>query len=262
LLKIINKIVKIFKKEHRPDNSIHALEKRLDELQRVIKYKFKNLEFLKSALTHESFTHDYSNPKWERAEDAESSYERMEFLGDAVLGLVVAEHLFRRFPHEDEGFLSKLKSNIVSEKYLALKAGIFHFGNYIIMSEKEEKNGGRERKSIVSDVMEALICAIYLDGGFYRAKEFITSFIIKGFEKQVLVNELVNYKSILQEYSQSKYQNTPQYKLISEAGPDHSKIFKMEVYINSVKYGAGEGPNKKDAQQHAAQNACKKLKLN
>ena len=238
------------------DYNIPGLEKKLEQFQNNIDYKFRNVNLLKASLTHDSFMFNHESDS-----NAGSHYERMEFLGDAVLGLVVSEYLFSLFPQKDEGYLSKLKSNIVSEKYLALKANDFQLGDFIVMSDKEDKNGGRERKSIVSDTMEALICAIYLDGGLSKARKFVTTFIIKGFEQQVLLNELINFKSILQEYSQAKYQKTPVYELISETGPDHLKTFIMEVFVNSEKYGTGEGLNKKEAQQRAAEVACKKLQL-
>ena len=232
------------------------LKLKLVELQNLIGYKFKNIYLLKAALTHDSL-----NPSYEEDAEGDSNYERMEFLGDAVLGLVVCEHLFNLFPDKAEGDLSKIKSSIVSEKYLAMKANDIKLSDFILMSEKEDRNGGRERKSIVSDTVESVICAIYLDGGLKKAKTFVTDFIIKGFELHVLSKDLINYKSILQEYSQALYQKPPDYELISEIGPDHSKTFKMEVYVNTKLYGVGEGLNKKEAQQQAAQDACKKLKL-
>jgi len=257
LKRLFKKIVQLITQKSEKDYKIPDLEKKLEEFQKRINYKFDNVKLLKASLTHNSFFYNY-----ETETDINSPYERMAFLGDAVLALVSAEHLFGLFPDKDEGFLSKLKSNIVSEKYLALKANDLDLGTYIIMSEKEDKNGGRERKSILSDTMEALICAIYFDGGLSKARAFISNFIIKGFEEQVLANELINYKSILQEYSQAKYQKTPQYTLLSETGPDHLKNFRMAVDINSEQRGIGEGPNKKEAQQRAAEDACKQLKLN
>lgn len=253
---LFNRIIQVLTAKNVLDYQIPGLEQKLEDFQKIINYKFKNIELLKASLTHDSFS-----KKRESELNANSPYERMEFLGDTVLGLVVAEHLFSLFPDKAEGYLSKLKSNIVSEKFLALKASDLKLGDFIFMSEEEDKNGGRERKSIVSDTMEALICAIYLDGGLTKARKFITTFIVKGFETQVLSEELINYKSILQEYSQAKYQITPVYELISETGPDHLKTFIMEVFVNSKKCGTGEGPNKKEAQQKAAQDACRKLEL-
>lgn len=262
LRSLLNKIIQVLTSKTEVEFEIPGLETKLDEFQKIIDYKFKNNQLLRASLTHDSFAKKKDNCQNDSLCQLNNShYERMEFLGDAVLGLVVAEYLFSLFPDKAEGYLSKLKSNIVSEKFLALKAIDFNLGNYILISEEEEKNGGRERKSILADTMEALICGIYLDGGLSKARKFITSFIIKGFEKQVLSEDLINYKSILQEYSQAKYQTTPVYELISEEGPDHLKTFVMDVYVDSKKYGTGEGPNKKEAQQKAAQDACKRLKL-
>ena len=254
---LLRKLVQLISQKNEDGYEIPGLEKKLEEFQKKINYKFDNIKLLRASLTHNSFFYNY-----ETETGGDSPYERMEFLGDAVLALVVAEHLFSLFPDKDEGFLSKLKSNIVSEKYLTLKANELNLGSFIIMSDKEEKNGGRERKSILSDTMEALICAIYLDNGLDKARNFIVSVIVEGFEEQVLVNELINYKSMLQEYSQARYQKTPVYSLVSETGPDHLKNFVMEVFVNLQKCGKGEGPNKKEAQQRAAEDACKKLKLN
>ena len=253
---LFNKLIHLITQKGEENYKIPGLDKRLELFQKQIKYKFNNQKLLRAALTHNSY---FYNSETEVGGD--SPYERMEFLGDAVLGLVVSEYLFSLFPDKDEGFLSKLKSNIVSEKYLAVKSVDFQLGTHLIMSDKETKNGGRERKSILSDTVEALICAIYLDSGLDEARKFVTTFIIKGFETQVLVNEFINYKSILQEYSQAKYQLTPDYHLISETGPDHFKTFVMEVYVNEQKKGIGEGLNKKEAQQRAAEDACRNLKL-
>jgi len=228
---------------------------KLNILEDQINYKFKNKSLLTAALTHDSF-----NKKIE-TEDSCSSYERMEFLGDSILGLVVAEYLFANFPNKDEGDLSKEKSNIVCEKFLAIKAANINLGEFMQMSEEERRNGGEGRKSIIADTMEALICAIYLDSGLEAAKDFILNYIIKGYEKEMFLVDLTNYKSILQEFTQAKYQCVPQYILKKESGPDHQKVFLMEVFILSKKFGEGNGPNKKEAQQKAALFACKKLNL-
>ena len=258
---LLKKIVERIKLRNRELVKDTKYDKQLAHLEKKIKYKFHDKELLIASLTHDSYTYDSSYSKRENSHEKNLLYERMEFLGDAVLGLVVAEFLFGKYPSEDEGFLSKLKSNIVCEKYLAVKANNFQLGSHIIMSYKEDRNGGRERKSIIADTMEALICAIYLDSGLEKAKEFINSFIISGFEKQIQMTELINYKSTLQEYCQSLYQTTPDYKHIGDKGPEHKKIFIMEVYINKELQGRGEGVTKKDAHQDAAKNACLKLGL-
>ena len=261
LKELICSIIKTFVQKKRVIEKVPGLDEQIAELQKKINYRFQDKELLVASLTHDSYTYEGYQNKNENTIENNLLYERMEFLGDAVLGLVVAEFLFSLYPSEDEGFLSKLKSNIVSEKYLAVKGSKFQLGDHIIMSYKEAKNGGRERKSIIADTMEALICAIYLDSGISKAREFITTYIIDDFEKQVQMSELINYKSILQEYCQALHQTTPEYKHIGDKGPDHQKIFIMEVYINGELQGKGEGVTKKDAHQAAAKNACHKLKL-
>ena len=256
MLNLTKKIFKSLFQKNENAKISPELRKKLLNLQKRINYKFHNIHLLKAALTHDSLISSS-----EEDEGVDTNYERMEFLGDSVLGLVVCEHLFHLFPEHDEGELSKIKSSVVSEKYLALKANDIKLSEYVLMSEKEDRNGGRERKSIIADTMESLICAIYLDGGFKKAKKFIYVFVLKGFEKQVLSNELINFKSILQEYSQALYQQIPDYRMISANGPDHRKMFIMDVYINDTLCGSGRGLNKKEAQQKAARDACRKLKL-
>jgi ribonuclease-3 len=185
----------------------------------------------------------------------------MEFLGDSVLGLVIAQELFVLFPQKQEGNLSKLKSKIVSEKFLTMRSKELELGEFILLSSEEARSGGREKPSIVSDSMESLICAIYLDGGMTAARRFIKKFILNKFENYVNREELINFKSILQEYTQGKFQKPPIYRVVSEDGPDHQKEFLVEVYINDVSFGRGIGGNKKGAQQQAAKVACEKLKI-
>jgi len=241
------------------------LKERLTDFQAIIGYRFKDIRFLKTALTHDSF-HRVYDPATGKVTTTPttlsySDYERMEFLGDSVLGLVVAEFLYQRYPKKTEGYLSKLKSNIVSEQYLSLAALNFKLPQYLIMSDMESKNGGRERKSIIANSVESLICAIYLDGGLPPAKRFIISHIVHGYEKQLLAEEMINFKCILQEYAQARHQKVPYYHLAETTGPDHAKTFKIIVYINNQKCGIGEGHSKKEAQQRAAKNACDNLKL-
>jgi ribonuclease III len=157
--------------------------------------------------------------------------------------------------------LSKMKSQIVSEKYLALKALELELGEYIRMSPEEIRNGGRYRPSILSDAMEALICAIYLDAGMLKATTFIKKMILSNFSNIINQDALTNFKSILQEFSQSCYQVPPVYKVVSEEGPDHEKLFHVDVYVDGIVRGHGDGTSKKAAQQDAAKNACQALSL-
>jgi len=219
---------------------------KLIEIQNKIQYKFKDTTLLIDALTHTSY--NYKNNI--------SEFERMEFLGDSILGLIVAEAIFRKFPESQEGNLSKLKSKLVSTKYLALKAKELNLSEYIFLSEEAIKSGGKNSSSILADAMESLICSIYLDSNIEQVRKFINKFILKNFTDELKTGYLTNYKSILQEYTQSKYHNQPYYKVIKEEGPEHKKLFTVEVYINSKKIGIGKGPNKKEAQQYAAKKAC------
>jgi ribonuclease III len=222
----------------------------LDELQNIIGYKFQNTSILQAAISHTSLENKTVSP-----------FERMEFLGDSVLGLVTSEELFILYPKYTEGQLSKMKSKLVSRKFLALKAIESGINNFIRLSSEAASNGGKFSTSILGDCMEALICAIYLDGNIDDARIFIQKFILKNMEKQIVRAGLKDYKSILQEYTQGKFQNTPDYKIITETGPEHDKLFGIEVYINRELAGFGKGSNKKEAQQKAAEKACLDLKL-
>ncbi len=231
-------------------------ETKLGEFQAKIKFSFKNPELLRVSLTHNSYLR-----KIFTEDNLISPFERMEFLGDSVLGLIVSEELFFENPEESEGTLSKLKSNIVSEKFLAYQAQKISLGEYILLSEEETKNGGKDKKSILSDCMEALICAIYIDSGLSKARQFIKSFILHNYHKEVTNTDMVNYKSLLQEHMQSLYQQVPEYLTIKEEGPDHNKTFFVDVFFNQECIGSGSGCNKKEAQQSAARQACFLYKL-
>ncbi|MDD3049896.1 MAG: ribonuclease III [Candidatus Cloacimonetes bacterium] len=233
------------------------IEQLLNEIQETINYSFKKKFLLNAALTHSSY---YQKNRKDN-ESHVSPSERMEFLGDSILGLVVAEKLFVMFPDEPEGKLTKLKSKLVCEKYLSLIAKEINLGKYIIMAEEEIRSGGSNRNSILSDSMESLICAIYLDGGIVQAKKFINSFILSNFQQKIDNADLTNYKSRLQEYSQSRYHIPPTYIVIKEEGPEHNKEFFVEVSLLGKKLGCGSGCNKKEAHQNAAKNACEKLKI-
>jgi ribonuclease-3 len=185
----------------------------------------------------------------------------MEFLGDSILGLIVAEELFIKYPHYSEGQLSKLKAKLVSRKFLALKAKETGINEFIKLSEEAILSGGKKSVSILGDTMEAIICAIYLDGNMNDVRNFIKNIILVDSEKAIKKQDFKDYKSLLQEYTQGNFQNIPSYKIVSEEGPEHDKIFTAEVYINDRLYGSGQGKNKKEAQQSAAQAACLKLKL-
>ena len=250
---IISKIVEYFNGK-KISEQYPKWEKNLAQLQKRIEFNFHDDTLLKAAFTHKSYLRrKYDDHK------APSPFERMEFLGDSILGFVVSRELFSRHPDEQEGKLSKLKSKIVSETYLTLKANNLDLGKYILLSPEEQSSGGSSKASILSDTMEAMICAIYLDSGIAAATRFIKNHILVDYETTVTRNELVNYKSILQEYLQSKNQSPPNYVTVAEEGPEHHKTFVVEVHLDGKLMGTGKGNTKKTAHQEAARITCQKL---
>ena len=222
----------------------------LEELQDKIGYRFQNTELLKQALTHSSFANEQKINKLK-------DYERLEFLGDAVLELVSSEFLFRENPQMPEGQLTKLRASMVCEPALAYCAKDIDLGSYILLGRGEEYTGGRYRSSITSDVMEAIIGAIFLDGGIGNAKKHIYRFILSDLENKIL---FLDSKTILQEEIQKKKDAQLRYELIGESGPDHNKQFTVDAYLNDVLIGSGTGRTKKAAEQQAAYEALLKMK--
>ena len=217
----------------------------LDKAQKAFGIKFKNPELLKKALTHKSYAAEMGNDEYN---------ERLEFLGDSILSAVVSEHLYIKHPEYDEGRLSQIKSQVVSGQNLCRWAKKAKFGEYFFISKGEEINGARTRDSLLANTFEAIIAAIYLDSGFDAAKKFVHVYLDQ--QKRVIINDS---KSKLQELLQSKYQSLPEYKVISESGPDHEKIFNIAVYHKKKQLGKGSGRCKKDAEQDAAKTALKVL---
>ena len=222
----------------------------LKELQKVIGYKFKDESLLFSAVMHSSYTNENHLPKIK-------CNERLEFLGDAVLELITSEFLFFENAKRTEGELTKLRSSIVCEPSLAFCARQIGLGDYLLLGKGEEATGGRERDSVTSDAMEAVIGAIYTDGGFANAKEFVHKFILNDLENKKL---FYDSKTILQEKVQGKIEGRIQYKLVGEQGPDHRKSFSVEVYVGDTVYGVGVGRTKKAAEMQAAYHAILKLR--
>ena len=222
----------------------------LEELQDKIGYRFQNTDLLKQALTHSSFANEQKINKLK-------DYERLEFLGDAVLELVSSEFLFRENPQMPEGQLTKLRASMVCEPALAYCAKDIDLGTYILLGRGEEYTGGRYRSSITSDVMEAIIGAIFLDGGIENAKKHIYRFILSDLENKIL---FLDSKTILQEEIQKKKDAQLRYELIGESGPDHNKQFTVDAYLNDVLIGSGTGRTKKAAEQQAAYEALLKMK--
>ncbi|MBO5524126.1 MAG: ribonuclease III [Roseburia sp.] len=223
---------------------------KIEELQERIGYEFKEEGLLRQALTHSSYANEKHMKKL-------SDNERLEFLGDAVLEIISSEFLYRNYPKLPEGDLTKLRASIVCEPTLALCTRELDLGEYLLLGKGENLTGGRNRKSILSDAMEAVIGAIYLDGGFDSAKVFIHRFILTDIEHKKL---FYDSKTILQELVQGNYEEPLHYELLSEEGPDHDKKFKVEARIGEQVIGTGSGHTKKAAEQEAAYQALLVLK--
>lgn len=222
----------------------------LEELEKKIGYTFRDKELLKLAMTHKSFAN-------ERMIKRQENNERLEFLGDAVLELVSSQFLFLEYPKKPEGFLTELRASIVCEPTLALCAQEISLGDFLRLGKGESYTGGRERPSITSDALEALIGAIYLDGGFEAAEKFVKQFILKDIEKKQLFHDS---KTKLQEVVQRDYPDQElTYRIVKETGPDHDKTFQVEAYVGEQMFGEGSGHSKKSAEQEAAYQALLKL---
>jgi len=228
--------------------------KKEKDLEKKLDYKFKNKALLREALTHPSFHNRKLNDKI-------NNNQRLEFLGDAVLDLIVTELLYRKLVSFSEGKLTKIKSIIVSKDSLAKWAIHLSLGQYIILGKGEDLTGGRKKLSILADCFEALLGAIYLDSGLIRTKKIVLPFARKEIELFTEGKHEEDFKTLLQEISQKKLKCLPEYRLIKEKGPDHKKIFCIEVRLNKITHGTGAGENKKEAEQEAAKNALKKLKV-
>lgn len=222
----------------------------INELENAIGYRFRNITLLQNALSHSS----YANERWH---DSLKSNERLEFLGDSVLGMVVADYLYRNFPNRPEGELTRMRADMVCEKTLATVANALGLGRHLMLGKGEELGGGRNRESILADAVESVIAACYLDGGMEAAVEFIKKFILVKVPVTKLHN--VDYKTALQELVQQKKNQVIAYTLIGESGPDHDKHFEVELTINGTVMGQGCGSSKKRAEQAAAQSALEKL---
>ena len=226
-------------------------EESINELEKKIEYCFREKALLKQALTHSSFVNEQRIKKL-------PDYERLEFLGDAVLELTTSDFLFRRFPDVREGELTKRRASIVCGSSLAQCAENISLGEYILMGRGEESTGGRHKENMISDVMEAVRWAIYLDGGFKKAVAFIQRFVLSDFEEKRL---FYDSKTLLQEYVQKEKGAVLDYVLVNEYGPDHSREFVVEARVNGNTVGKGIGKTKKGAEQQAAYEALLAAKV-
>ena len=225
------------------------IEEKLQKLQNLIGLEFKNSSNLRSAISHSSFVNELKINKWE-------DYERLEFLGDAVLEIVSSDYLFKNHPDLSEGELSKLRASLVCEQSLAFTAKRMNLGEYILLGKGEEAGGGRYRNSILSDVFEAIIGAVYLEFGYLETKNYIEKFLLNDISENQM---FVDSKSRIQIYIQSKEGMNLEYKILEETGPDHDKHFLVGLFVNDKEISRGEGHNKKEAEQLAAYNGIKIL---
>lgn len=224
----------------------------MEKLEEKLGYTFHDRRLLENALTHSS----YAN---ENKSKGETSNERLEFLGDSVLGMVVADHLYRTHPDMPEGELTRTRAALVCEDSLVEVAAQLELGQYLKLGRGEDAGGGRKRPSIQADAVEAVIAAVYLDGGIGSARKLITNFILTNNEREQ-EGAVRDFKTALQELVQRESGRVLSYRLMGESGPDHAKVFSVEVDLNGQPIGAGEGRSKKEAEQNAAKAAMAKLK--
>ncbi len=224
------------------------------DLEERLAYPFRDQKILTRALTHASFLHEA------KAKESGEDNERLEFLGDAVLDLVVSEELIRRYPFASEGELSKMKSRIVSGTALARVGREIRLGEEFLLGRGEERTGGREKSSLLADAMEAVIAAVYLDGGLSAAREVVLHLFAAEMKEMEKPETGGDYKTELQELCQKGYEVLPVYSVVAESGPDHQKVFEVEIRISDRLFGAGAGRSKKEAEQKAAKEVLERLR--
>lgn len=220
-------------------------EKPVQNLEKQLGYRFTDVELLRCALTHSSYANEHHGNHL-------TCNERLEFLGDSILGLVTAEHLYHRFPTLPEGRMTRLRAELVCEQSLVCVAQTLHLGDYLRLGRGEENTGGRRRPSIQADCVEAIIAAIYLDSGMEQAKAFIQRYILSQLDRGITPERSTDNKTGLQELVQRKSGQVLSYELRKESGPDHCKEFTMAVCLNGKEIGQGTGHTKKEAEQAAA----------
>lgn len=227
------------------------MESSLNSLQRKLGLNFKDKNLLKIAFIHRSYLNEHSEEKLPHN-------ERLEFLGDAVLGLVVSEHLYKSYPDHPEGDLTNFRSSLVNAKTLSRAASNLSLGKYLFLSKGEEATGGRERQYILANTFEALIGAIYLDGGLDTCETFVQKYLLSYLPEIIEKRLYKDYKSLLQEKAQETLGLTPVYKLLEEKGPDHAKTFTIAVFLGRKKEAIGTGNSKQSAEQEAAKLTLEK----
>lgn len=234
---------------------LRTSDKRLNKLCRLQKslgYRYRNISFLNTALTHSS----YAN---ERNLSMEHYNERLEFLGDAVLEMITSEFLYNRFKQHPEGALTKIRASLVKGQALGSYAKELDLGSFLLMGRGEDTSGGRQRMSILADTLEAIIGSIYIDGGYEEARDFVVQYIEKRIERLTDRTHTGDYKTVLQEMVQAEGGQGIEYRLEGQMGPDHDKTFRVQVFLGGAFYGEGTGKSKKEAEQNAAKRALEKL---
>ncbi|MBE6854785.1 MAG: ribonuclease III [Ruminococcus sp.] len=217
------------------------------QFEEIIGYQFKNKQLLHEALSHSSYANERKKVR--------RSNERLEFLGDSVLSIIVSRYLFEHFDHLPEGELTKIRASLVCEKSLFVFAQKIRLGEALLLGKGEENTGGRERPSIVADAFEAVIAAVFLDGGLETATEYVLGFLPKDLDKTKRAESFSDYKTVLQEIIQQNPEEKVEYILVEQTGPDHNKAFVVNVCLNSNVIGSGTGKSKKEAEQMAAKEA-------
>jgi len=226
------------------------LEK-LNAFEKKLRYHIRNREVFTQALQHRSYH--------QRSHHSLRSNERLEFLGDSVLNLIVGEYLYKKHPRAEEGDLTKMRSRLVNKKALAAYAKDFGLSEFILMSPSAAQSLDKGHETITADTFEAVIAAIYVDGGFDAARTFVERQVLGAMKRGSVITEDENYKSLLLEYSQSHGLGIPRYMIVREVGPDHDRTFTVDVLLNNVRRGSGSGKNKKEAEQAAASQALENL---
>lgn len=222
------------------------------DFETALGYRFKDKELLREALTHSSFCHEHPDV-------IKTHNERLEFLGDSVLGFIIVEYLFLYEGHLSEAVMAKTKSYIVKEAVLTEIAASLSLGKYLRLGKGEESSGGRLKKSLLADAVEAIIGAVYLDTGFKKTKEIVLNLFREKIDSTIHSGEFQDFKTELQEQTQHFFNIVPEYRVIKQEGKEHRKIFTVEVYVSGKKYGTGTGKNKKEAETLAAREALGRL---
>ncbi len=226
---------------------------KFDRLEEVLDYKFSNEELIKTAMTHSSYANEHRC----------KSYERLEFLGDSVLGIIISDYLFDAMKNNDEGDLSRIRASLVCEETLAEISRKIGLSQFVLLGNGEERSGSRNRDSILSDIFESTLAAVYLDSGFDACRKIVMNVMSDKLDTKLFEKTSKDYKSRLQEAIQQKYHGRGKinYKTVNESGPEHNKTFEIELYINDKEISTGKGNSKKEAEQEAASKALSILNL-